>query len=172
LEKRTFRLTFSALICALSVALLWLSSFFPTLSLTIVAISGILMIAVLIECGYKHAVLCFAAASLLSLLLVSDKVNVLFYIFILGSYPIVKSVLEKIRNIKLSYFVKLVYCNLLLLVLYFTFTGVVMEFIPVTAFVVPVLLVGGSVFFLIYDLALTKLVLFYLQRVRVKFKGL
>lgn len=167
---KTFQLTFASLICALSVALMWLSSFFPTLSLTIVAISGILIIAVLLECGYKSAILCFAATALLSVAIVPDKVNVIFYIFILGSYPIVKSFLEKIRNIKISYFVKLVYCIFLLFVLYFAFTGVVLQFIPMSDFILPILLVGGSLFFLIYDMALTKLIVFYLLRIQPKFK--
>ncbi len=170
--KNTSKLTYGALLSGLSVVFLWLSAFFPTLSLTIVAIAGILIISVLIECGYRYAILCYIAVSVLSFMLVTDRINVLFYIFILGSYPIVKSFLERIKNIYLSYFVKLIYCNSVLLVLYFFFTAVVTEFIPFENFVLPVLLIGGSVFFIVYDLALTKLIVYYLRFIHPKLKRL
>ena len=168
--KSTFKLTFSALLSALSVILIWLSSFFPTLSLSIVAIAGIMLISVLLECGYKFAFLSFFVTSSLSLILAPDKVNVFVYIVLLGSYPLVKSFLEKIKNRKLCFFVKLVYCNLLLSVIYLTFKSIVLQFVPISEFVYPVLLLGGSAFFVIYDLALSKLIVFYLLRIRTKFK--
>jgi len=95
---------------------------------------------------------------------------VLFYIAIAGSYPLLKSLFEKILNTKICFFVKLFYCIFLLSMLYLTFKGVVMQFIPSEQYLYPVLLFGGSIFFIIYDLALTKLIIFYMQRIRVKFK--
>ncbi len=168
--KSTSKLTYSALLVGLSVVFMWLSAFFPTLSLTIVAVAGILIISVLIECGYRYAILTYFAVSILSLLLVTDRVNVVFYIFILGSYPIIKSVFERIKISYLSYIIKLLYCILLLIVLYLFFKGIVSEFIPTNFSLLPTLLIGGLVFFVVYDMALTKLVVYYLQFIHPKLK--
>ena len=168
MRKNTGKLTYAALISGLSVALLWISAFFPTMSLTIVAIAGICIISVLIECGYKYAGICLGATGILSLIMIPDKSNAVLYLLIFGSYPLLKSVFERIKNVGLGYFCKVFYCVCVLCVLYFLFTGIVLEFVPMEHYVLPILLVGGLLFFLLYDFALSRLIVFYFQRIHTK----
>lgn len=66
-------IAFGGVICGLAIAVLFLSGLFPMLDYTLPAISGILLISMVIEYGYKSALLCYAAVAVLSLLLVPNK---------------------------------------------------------------------------------------------------
>lgn len=159
-------LAIGAIVSALAVVLLYISCLLPTLQLTVVAIAGILSAAVVIESGAARAALVYVCVSILSLLLLPDKSSAVFYVFFFGHYPIVKYEVERIRKPILGWSIKILCGNLcigaiaLLLALFF----------PEWSFEYPLWIVWvlGIAVFVLFDLALTKLIVYYQFRIRPK----
>jgi len=93
-KKATRRLTASAILAALGVVLLLLGSFVQVLDLSMAAIASILVVFAVIEIGGKYPMLIYAVTSVLSLLLLPVKTAALIYFVFAGYYPILKAVLE------------------------------------------------------------------------------
>lgn len=167
MERQNSRmLAVGAIVSALAVVLLYISCVLPTLQLTVVAVAGVLSAAVLIECGPGRAALVYLCVSALSLLLLPDKSSAVFYVLFFGHYPIVKYELERIRNPVFCWCAKLASGNLcigalaLLLAIFF----------PEWRFEYPLWIVWllGNAVFVLFDLALTKLIAYYQFRIRPK----
>ena len=86
------------------------------------------MIAVVqAECGARPAWTAYAAASVLGVLLVPDKETALFFVALLGYYPLVKPWFDRLRPAVLRVGAKLLLCNGAVAVLY----GVLLLLFPV-----------------------------------------
>ena len=121
MRKETKNITLSASFAALSVVLAFLSSAFPNMSLTILALCGVISAFALSECGYKYAWLTYLAVSVITAVFVPDKTCVAFYVLLFGHYPIVKTLIERVGKAWLSWIIKLVALNVLgVLILYLT----------------------------------------------------
>ncbi len=102
---------------------------------------------------------CFAAVSVLSLLLSPNKESVVCFVLFLGYYPLVKSTLEKIRVKVIQYLLKLVLFNAAVAGAYCILTWVfsvsadTFQFFGIPVFAVFVVVV--NVAFVIYDYAIT-----------------
>lgn len=177
--KNTSKIALGAIITGLSVALMLSTAIFPFLSYAVPAITGALIIIMVMESDKKWAFLVFACVSILSVLIVPDKSAGAAYVFIFGYYPILKSVFEEKLPVWLSVLAKLLIFNSVLLVGYYIslyFFGIDTEGIEWAVpylkkwFIVPIIVVFGSVFFLMYDTVLTRLVILYNRRWRKKFR--
>lgn len=93
-KKTTRRLTVSAILAALGVVLLMLGSLVQVLDLSMAAIASLLAVFAVIEIGGKYPFLIYAVTSVLSLLLLPVKTAALIYFVFAGYYPILKAVLE------------------------------------------------------------------------------
>lgn len=166
--KKSRRIAVGAIISALAVVFLYISCLLPTLQLTLVAVAGILSAAVLIECGVAASWLVFACVSVLSLILLPDKSSAVFYVLFFGHYPILKYLLEKIRKPVLCWLCKLCVGNicllLIVLLLHAFFPEWAVEY-PLWAVWIVCLAV-----FVLFDVALTRLLGYYQFRIRPKFK--
>ncbi len=161
------KLALCAMLVATAVILNLLSSIFPTMSLSILAISALATAVALLECGYKYALLVYAAVAILSFFIVPDRGFTVFYVFLFGHYPITKFVAERIGNPLVSWVIKFICANALFSVIYFFFFGYIGVYDKLTK--------GGAVgyflifniAFVLYDICMTRLVRIYmLQRPR------
>ncbi len=160
------QLATGAVVSALAVVLLYISCLLPTLQLTVVAVAGILSAAVLIECGAGRAALVWGAVSLLSLLLLPDKSSAVFYLLFFGHYPIVKYELERIEKPALCWAAKLAVGNVCILLTLW----LVSLFFPEWEFeyALWIMWLLCLLVFVLFDLALTRLIAFYQFRIRPK----
>ena len=71
--KKTYALAFSSVIAALSLTLMFLTTFIPIGTYAIPCAAGAFLAAVVIESGYVTATVCYVVVSILSVLLVGDK---------------------------------------------------------------------------------------------------
>jgi len=132
------------------------------------ALSGILLIVVVIELGASWAWPVYFAASALSLLLAGDKEAVVLFILFFGYYPIIKSAIEKMKNRYLSYLLKFLVFNSTMIVAFFL--SIIVLGVPEDSFTVfgvylPwAFLAFGNLVFLIYDYAISNLVATYYRR--------
>lgn len=72
-------------------------------------VASLIIGVVMIEKGFKNAVIFYISSAMLGFVLMPNKINALGYIFILGLYTIVKSLIEKIGNFKLELCIKIAY---------------------------------------------------------------
>ena len=165
--KQSIKISFSSLLTALSLIIMLLGGLVGTLDLAAAAVASFCIIFAVIEFGYKYAALIYAASSLLGFLLLPSKTCVLFYSAFIGFYPIVKSFAERF-SLKIAYIIKLaVYltsCVLLILFWIKIFANDTEPIILITV-IIPVL---GSIVFVIYDFALSKLITSYIHSLRSK----
>lgn len=96
--KQTQKITFGGMMAALGVVLLMLASILPLFVFAVPAIAGLLLVPVCIECSPKWGFGVYAVTAVLALLLVPDREAAFFYVGLFGHYPVLKTVLERIRQ--------------------------------------------------------------------------
>lgn len=163
------------IVAALSVTMMFLTAVIPTLTYALPAAAGVLLIIVVIDVDKKWAFGVYAAVSLLSVLILPDKEAAVMYVFFFGHYPIVKALLEKTRLGKIALWVcKLLIFNASVVAAYLVIIYVFrIPFDDMGAFgkwTVWILLGMGNVVFLIYDVALSRLVTLYMLKWRKAFR--
>lgn len=166
-KKTTRRLTVSALLAALGVVLLLLGSFVQVLDLSMAAIASLLVVFAVIEIGGKYPMLIYAVTSVLSLLLLPVKTAALIYFVFAGYYPILKAVLEGRLTKPLAWLLKVVIlCAAVALGLLGAGKLLLMDLSWIFAnwwFLLCLLPV-----FVLYDIALTRLISAYLGKWRAR----
>ena len=164
-------MTLSALLCALGVIILAFGSFFEVVDLTVAVLASFLCIWAVIEMGGIYPWMIWLVTSVVGFLLLPLKTPALFYAIAFGFYPIIKEKAEK-KNTVISWMIKLVTFHvsmaLVLLGLWLLvpalFSGT-MQLLLMIAFYFACLFV-----FVLYDLALTRVITFYFVRLRHRFK--
>ncbi len=177
--KNTSKTALGAIITGLSVALMLSTAIFPFLSYAIPSICGVLIVLIVMECDKKWAALVYACVSILSLLIVPDKSAGIAYLCIFGYYPIVKAILESKLSNWLSWVIKILLADTVLIGGYYLmlkFFGIDTEEIEwitpyLTKWYLPfVIALFGGVFFAMYDAVLTRLITLYEYKWRKRFK--
>ncbi len=159
-------LTVSAVLSALGVVVMLLGTVISVLDLTMVAIASIFVFFAIIEMGKPYHYLIYVSTSLLSILLLPDKFSAILYIVFGGVYPMLKRVFEKLPTV-ISWVLKAIYFNIVLVATVFGakyLFGVDEEELTIMLFAV------GNVAFFMYDIAMTKLITYYLLGLRKKFR--
>ncbi len=175
--KNTSQIALCAIMAGLSITLMLSTAVIPFMSYAIPALCGTLMLVIVIECSKKWALLVYACVSILSLIVIPDKSAGLSYILVFGYYPILKCILEKNFPAWLSYLLKLLTFNVVLLgsfyiTLYFfgIDTDGIEWVVPYLTkwFIAPIIVVFASIFLLMYDTVLSKLIIIYKKKLRKK----
>lgn len=161
------KITFSAIIAALSIIFLYGAYLIPSGKIGLYAVSSVCLAAVVIECGKKAAFLCYLAVSLLTFFLIPDKSFVLPFLLFLGYYPILKSYLEgTVKNRIGEYALKLLCGNIAFVILYFLIKTLFVSSLGKTSLLI--LWLGANGFFIIYDIAFSMLIRFYNTKIHQK----
>ena len=174
--NNTYKLAFSSVIAALSLAMLFITTFIPVGTYALPCVAGAMLAAVVLESGYISAMAVYAVVSMLSFLLVADKEAVLYYTAFLGFYPIIKGLFERIKNRILQYILKFSVFNICIIGAFFvsiTLLSVPKESFELFGVYLPwIFLVAGNVIFVIYDICLTRIITQYVMiwRKKIRFK--
>ena len=170
-QKTTRRLVVSAVIAALGVVLLLLGSLIEVLDLSMAAIASMLVVFAVIEIGGKYPFLIYAVTSVLSLLLLPVKTAALIYFVFAGYYPILKAVLEgRLPKIPAWVLKVLIFCVGVAAAVFAAEKIFLMDLSWLWAnwwfflLLVPV--------FVVYDIALTRLISAYINKWRSRFRFL
>ncbi len=158
---------------ALGTVLLYIGSFIEILDISIAVLASVLTALMVIEYGKNAPWAVFAATSILSLILLSYKLPAFMYVLFFGYYPIIKEKIERLKSKAIQWLIKIgVFsaASALLLFVCTVFTadlelssGVLMT----VAFVVL-----AEIMYVMYDIALTRIITLYLVRFRHRFKKL
>lgn len=172
-RKNTKRLTVSAMISALSVTLLYLGSFIEVLDITMAVTASLFSAVMVIEYGKGAPWSVFGVTSVLSLILLPQKLPALMYALFFGYYPIIKEYVEKIRNKLVSWIVKLFifsFATALLLLLSKLFLAE--TDMPAGALMTAIFLILSAAMLILYDVALTRMISYYIIKLRHRFKNI
>lgn len=165
--KKTKALTLSAVLSALSVALMLLGAVVEVFDLCAVMLASFCTLFALIRVDGKHAWLVYAVTAVLALLLLPSKAVALEYLFFGGYYPILRAATARLRPIP-AYGVKLAVFNAALTVLLLLFRELfVAADAPLILEVSTYLLGNGA--FLLYDYALGRVGFMMVHRLRPRF---
>lgn len=151
---------------------MFLSGIIPIATYSIPALTGFLILILLIEFDRRTAWTCFTSVSFLSLIVVANKEAVLMYIFIFGQYPIIKNIIEKRTNTIFNYITKFFYFNFNVILAYylalniFGLSELIDEFKDVAFIGYIALLVLGNISFILYDYTLSAIVPYYFVKVK------
>ena len=154
------------MLSALSVIVLLLGSFFEIVDLTAAALASFLVVFAFLELGTGYAVLLWAVAAVLSFLLFPGGAS-LFYGAI-GLYPLLKAVLEKLPSF-LEWLFKILVCNAILAV--YVLLGKFVLMLPdevLHGWLLWVFIPFANLVFILYDVALGRLITYYSLRLRPK----
>lgn len=162
---KTYSLALGAMLSALALGTLALSAVAPTMRWGLVAVAGLFPVAAVLSLGLRGGLAVWAVAGSLGLLMVPDKLNALLFLLFFGLYGVVKSLLERRLPRWPAVVCKLVFFNAVAGALLLAFDRL---FLPVLPAILQerlyLLFLLGSVVFLVYDLGLSKLIAFYVQR--------
>ncbi len=186
ISKRTKKLTLGAMLAAIGAVLLLLGSLFQVIDLSMAAIASFVCVIAVIELGTGWAWMIYGVVGVISVLLRPTSFAPWVYVAFLGYYPIIKEKIERLKK-PISWVLKMVSFNVALIaccvVAYFLLTAEkpanVFDFfntllgVPTAGTAVAIgLYVFVNFVFVIYDIALTRLISTYLFRLRDKFKFL
>ena len=170
LMKNTKKITFCAIMSALS-AVIMLVAYFPYFTYAGPAVAGLCVMVVLIETGIKWSVLTYFSSAFLAFLFAETE-SKLIYIAFFGFYPILKSVIEKLSKPIFEWLVKVLLFNTCVFSLYFAFRELLMlsfdDFGNLAQYGVWILLLLGNIVFVIYDIAVSRLALVYIDKFHSK----
>lgn len=152
-----------------------LTSYFPYLTYAIPAIAGLCSMVVLIEINYKWAFFSFLASAVL-VFMFGEMESKFLYVFLFGYYPIAKALIEKINKPIFEWIIKILLLNISILVVYGLFSTVfpinLDEFGPLKEYGIAILLVLANVVFVVYDIAVSRMSVLYLNIIHPKIKRL
>ena len=156
-QKQSGSIALGGVMAAGSTALLWLACVAPSGRTGLIACAGLFPAAVTLYAGRPAGYLCWAAASVLGLVLLPDKGVALLFAAFLGIYPVVKGRLETLERRALEWGVKLSWFELTLTLFWFVLEDL---------FGFPEWLAGrtllayalGSLVFVAYDVGLSRLI--------------
>lgn len=171
--RQSAKTALAGIVSALAVAIMFATTLIPFLTYALPAISGSLLILMVIEINKKWAFASYGAVSILSILLLNDKEAALIYIMFFGYYPIIKPLLESHLPKILEYISKFLIFNVSIIAA--TLMAIYVFNIPLEDVekhgmkVIPILLLMANVMFLLYDFTLTQLVELYLKKMQKGF---
>lgn len=174
--KQSFKIALGGLTAALSLACMFFSGIFPFAEYSLPALAGILLVVLVLELGFKTAMLTYAVVAVLSLMITPNKEAAILFAVFFGYYPIVKGKIEQIRRVPLQWVIKLALFNTVIVAAYFVIEvvfgfHVLIESQSWLKFgYIPLLLIANAVF-LLYDRALTNLISYFIRYIRPKYQS-
>ncbi|MBQ7821956.1 MAG: hypothetical protein IJ391_06725 [Clostridia bacterium] len=166
-RAKTQKIALGAMLAALGVVLQYFGAVIEVLDLTCCAAASLIIVFAVIEFGRKYAYGVYAATLILSAILVPNKFEVAAYAFV-ALYVIIKSNIERLKRVS-SWILKLLYFNIVL-ALALTLAKLVFMTPDLDLMAVVFFEVVGNVAFILFDIAVTKLIILYIYRLRARFK--
>ncbi len=172
--KSVKKVALGGMIAALCIVLMMLTGLLPMADFALPALAGVLLIILVVEISPKWAFLVYLAVAILSLLLAPSKDSAVFFTAFLGWYPIAKSKLEHIKSLVLEWVWKVLIFNAsigagLAAVLYLFRLSDYLEIFQDSAWMLILGWLFLNVVFVIYDIALTRLITAYIKWFRPKY---
>lgn len=180
-NKNLKKLTMGALLSAIGVALLSIGGIIQTVDLSAAALASFICIFAVIEMNGAYAWMIYAVTGILAAIIMPHNMGAWFYILFFGYYPMLKEKIEKLRK-PLAWTLKMLLLNIALVIGlvcigffmyggqkgFFDLINTIMETNFGTAATIGVIVLVEATF-VIYDIALTRLISYYIFKLRHRF---
>ena len=170
--KNTKKIAICGIISALS-SVFMLASYFPYLTYAIPAIAGVFMMVPLIECGVLWALGTYVAGAVLVLIFGELEASVLFIVFF-GYYPILKAIIERLKNLAIEWLIKFFAFNFAAILGYFIISALFSisfsDFGILGRFGGFLFLALLNIVFVFYDIGLSRVASYYMLRLHNRVK--
>lgn len=163
-------LTRSALSAAAGTVILALASVLPWGRLVLLFAAAVGVIFVRVSCSCAWALGCYAVTSLLGLILLPTKSSAILYAGFFGYYPLVKLSAERLGNKALRWGAKIIVFNAALMAFYLLARAAFNDVIGNTPMPLWMLWIAANGAFVLYDIALSRLILYYLRTIAGRMK--
>lgn len=172
--KQSSKCAIGGIVAALSLVLMISVAVIPFLTYALPALAGALIIFIVVEIDKKWAFGVYATVAILGMILVPDKEVAVMYLALFGYYPIFKALIESKFPVVIEWIIKILSFVLTMAGSYY----LMMKFMGVTideteewgVMAYPILLGMGTFAFILYDIALTKMISLYVHRWQKHFK--
>ena len=160
---------------ALSLLFMFMTGVLPFMDYALHALAGLMLVVVMVELNAKWAVLVYIAVSLLAFFLAPLKESAVLYAAFFGYYAIVKSYLERIPNRIVEWVLKFLLFNaavaaaFVLIIYVLGMTEMLEGLNEWGQWGLAGFWAAANVVFLIYDIALTRVIGAYLNWFRPKY---
>lgn len=171
--KNTKKITLCGMVAAISVVIM-LTSYFPYLTYAIPAVAGLFMMVPLIECGVAWSFGAYISSAVI-ILLVGEMESKILYVMLLGYYPIVKSLIERINKQAIEWVLKLICFNIAAVSFYFIASSALFgvsfdDFGEWGKYGAWAFLGVCNVVFVIYDIGVSRIAGYYMMTLHNKVK--
>ena len=168
-RNNTARLTVCAMLSALGVVILLLGSVVEVVDMAMAALASLLCIFAVIEYDKAAPWLVYAVTAVLALILpIPNKTPAVMHAGFLGYYPIIKEKLER-RKKPIAWLLKLVIFNAALAVIFLVVKFVLSPLTSTPLWMYVALFPLAELAFILYDIALTRLITLYILKIRHRF---
>lgn len=173
MKRRTKTLALCGVLAALAVALLFLGGALPFAAIACPVLASLVLIPVYAESGWKWGLAWYLTVALLGMLLAPDKEAAVLFVFF-GYYPMLRKWFGRLRSKTLKWAVKLLYVNLAvaaayaLMIFVLRMEAVAQEYAQMQRILLIALLLLANLSFVIYDLLIGRLEIYYHVRLRPK----
>ena len=174
-RKSSRSVAFCALMAALGAVIMAAGGLIPVATYCSPMIAGVLLLPVMSELGDRWAWMTWAVTAALALLLSVDREAAFLYCF-LGYYPILRPYLDAVKPKAARFLLKLVFFALTLGAMYalllwvFQLSSLLEDFSGFSFWMNVLFFAALVAVMMIYDVALARLHLFWLVRLRPRFK--
>lgn len=170
--KNTKKITLCGMVASLSIVIM-LTSYFPYLTYAIPALAGIFMMVPLIECGVSWSIGTYVASSAI-IFITGETEAKLLYILFLGYYPILKSLIERLRKQVIEWVLKFICFNIAAVAFYYLSSMVFAvsfdDFGDFGKYGALIFLAVCNVVFVIYDIGISRIASYYMISLHDKVK--
>lgn len=173
--KSSYKVSLGGVLAAIAVLCMFLTGFGPFFTYLCPMFAGTLLIMVVVEISVKWAFATYAAIAILSIFTTPDKEAALLFIFLLGYYPILKSIIERLSSRVFEWIIKFLVFNISVICCYwlvinaFGMGQILEDWGKWGQYGMLIFLAMGNVVFVIYDLFLTSVIVMYTKWFRPKF---
>ncbi len=172
--KQSSKCAIGGIVSALSLVLLISVAIVPFLTYALPAAAGLLIIFVVVEIDKKWAFGVYATVAILGMILVPEKEVAVMYLAFFGYYPILKAIIESKFPLVIEWIIKVASFVAAIAGSYYLmmkFMGVTIDEVEEWGNAAYFILLGmGTVAFIIYDIALSKMIILYLKKWQKHFK--
>jgi hypothetical protein len=164
------KIAFGGILTALCIVLIYLAAYLPTGKLGLYALASVTIAIAVVELDIKLGAVVYTASAILIFLLTGSINAFLLFVLFFGSYPLLKYYIEKQRSAVLEMILKFGAFNLLAILGFIVFK-LLLGISPInldnfSVWIVIGIILGGQVIFLIYDYILSRLIYYYINRIK------
>jgi len=173
-NKQSFQVALGGVISALSLVVLMMTGIIPFATYSLPCIAGLLLVIIVVECGAKWAWISFGATAILSLMITPDREAAIMYTALFGYYPMVKQLIERRFTGVKEWVCKIALFNVAVVIAYviainlFGMTYLLEDMGDFLMLSLLALLGLGNVVFVLYDVAMTRMLSAYIFVFRKK----